>query len=48
MPDITKPLSDYKKLMGGGGLPKGTNMGPLGFQVIINDAASDTDTNVWK
>ena len=23
-------------------------MGPLGFQVIINDAASDADTNVWK
>ena len=23
-------------------------MGPLGFQVIINDAASNADTNVWK
>ena len=23
-------------------------MDPLGFQVIINDAASDADTNVWK
>ena len=39
-------LSDYKKL--NGGLPQGTKMGPLGFQVIINDAASDADTNVWK
>ena len=39
-------LSDYKML--NGGLPQGTKMGPLGFQVIINDAASDADTNVWK
>ena len=39
-------LSGYKKL--NGGLPQGTKMGPLGFQVIINDAASDADTNVWK
>ena len=31
-----------------GGLPQGTKMGPLGFQVIINDAASEADTNVWK
>ena len=28
-------------------LPQGTKMGPWGFQVIINDAASDADTNVW-
>ena len=41
-------LSDCKKLNGEGGLPQGTEMGPLGFQVIINDAASDADTNVWK
>ena len=39
-------LSDYKQL--NGGLPQGTKMGPLGFQVIINDAASDAHTNVWK
>ena len=23
-------------------------MGPLSFQVIINDAASEADTKVWK
>ena len=29
-------------------VPQGTEMGPMGFQVIINDAASDAGTNVWK
>ena len=41
-----KTLSDYKTLKGG--LPQGTKMGPLGFQVIINDAASEATTSVWK
>ena len=39
-------LSDYKNL--NGGLPQGTKMGPLGFQIIINDAASEADASVWK
>ena len=39
-------LSDFKTLKGG--LPQGTKMGPLGFQVIINDAASDAKVSVWK
>ncbi len=39
-------LSDFKILKGG--LPQGTKMGPLGFQVIINDAASDAKVSVWK
>ena len=38
-------LSDFKILKGG--LPQGTKMGPLRFQVIINDAASDTKVSVW-
>ena len=32
-------LSDYKVLKGG--LPQGAKVGPLGFQAIINDAATD-------
>lgn len=39
-------LSDFKFL--NGGLPQGTKMGPLGFQVIINDAASGAKSCVWK
>ena len=39
-------LSDYTKL--NGELPQGTVMGPLGFQVIVNDALLDASANVWK
>jgi DNA-binding transcriptional regulator of glucitol operon len=39
-------LSDFKTLKGG--LPQGTKMGPLGFQAIINDAASEAKSSVWK
>ena len=40
-------LSDYKVLKGG--LPQGTKVGLLGFQGIINDAASDiAPQKCWK
>jgi hypothetical protein len=41
-------LSDFKVLKGG--LPQGTKVGPLGFQAIINDAASNISPNIkcWK
>ena len=40
-------LSDYKVLKGG--LPQGTKVGPLGFQAIINDAATDiAPKKCWK
>ena len=32
-----------------GGLPQGTKVGPLGFQAIINDAATDiAPKKCWK
>ena len=40
-------LSDYKVLKGG--LPQGTKVGPLGFQAIIGDAATDiAPKKCWK
>ena len=40
-------LSNYKVLKGG--LPQGTKVGPLGFQAIINDAATDiAPQKCWK
>ena len=41
-------FSDYKVLKGG--LPQGTKVGPLGFQAIINDAATvlPPNTRCWK
>jgi hypothetical protein len=29
-------------------VPQGTKLGPLGFQILINDAATDAKTDYWK
>ena len=39
-------LSEYVNIKGG--VPQGTKLGPLGFQILINDAASDAKTEYWK
>ena len=41
-------LSEYKVLSGA--LPQGTKLGPIGFQVVINDAAHDLGEKIkcWK
>ena len=41
-----KTLSDYVSL--NGGVPQGTKLGPIGFQIMINDAANGALTNYWK
>ena len=30
------------------GVPQGTKLGPIGFQILINDAASDAECEYWK
>lgn len=39
-------LSDYVFLKGG--VPQGTKLGPIGFQICINDAAQDSNNEYWK
>ena len=39
-------LSEYVFI--NGGVPQGTKLGPLSFQILINDAASDANTEFWK
>ena len=39
-------LSDYVSISGG--VPQGTKLGPLGFQILINDAATSAKTEYWK
>ena len=31
-----------------GGVPQGTKMGPLGFQIVANDAADNATSQCWK
>ena len=30
------------------GVPQGTKLGPIGFQILINDAAKDSEVEYWK
>ncbi|XP_072037054.1 uncharacterized protein [Amphiura filiformis] len=41
-------LSEYRVL--NGALPQGTKLGPIGFQVVINDAAQNMESDIkcWK
>ena len=39
-------LSDDLQLAAG--VPQGTKLGPIGFQVIMNDAAANTQSEYWK
>ena len=39
-------LSDYATLTAG--VPQGTKLGPITFQIIINDAACNSNTSCWK
>ena len=39
-------MSDYVPL--NGGVPQGTKLGPIGFQILINDAASLANSRCWK
>jgi hypothetical protein len=39
-------LSDYLQLTAG--VPQGTKLGPIGFQILINDAADDAHSKCWK
>ena len=39
-------LSDYTTLQGG--VPQGTKFGPIGFQILINEAAQDAGSQCWK
>ena len=39
-------LSDYVPLHGG--VPQGTKLGPIGFQILINDAAQNSTSSCWK
>ena len=43
---FNKTLSNYLPL--NAGLPQGTKLGPIGFQVLINDAAQDAKVEYWK
>ena len=39
-------LSDYAVLTAG--VPQGTKLGPITFQIVINDAACNSNTSCWK
>ena len=39
-------LSDYVGIQGG--IPQGTKFGPIGFQILINDAAQNSQSKYWK
>ncbi len=39
-------LSDYVPLHGG--VPQGTKLGPIGFQILINDACDNAASRCWK
>ena len=39
-------LSDYVFLKGG--VPQGTKLGPVGFQIVINDAVQGSKSQYWK
>ena len=39
-------LSDYVSLHGG--VPRGTKLGPIGFQILINKAAETSSSKCWK
>ena len=39
-------LSNYVFL--NGGVPQGTKFGPIGFQILINDAAKNASSQCWK
>ena len=39
-------LSDYVPLHGG--VPQGTKLGPIGFQILINEAAENSSSKCWK
>ena len=39
-------LSDYVPLHGG--VPQGTKLGPIGFQILINEAADHSISKCWK
>ena len=38
--------SDYVSLRGG--VPQGTKLGPIGFQILINEAAENSSSKCWK
>ena len=31
-----------------GGVPQGTKLGPIGFQILINEAAENSSSKCWK
>ena len=43
---LNSVLSDYISLRGG--IPQGTKLGPVGFQILVNSAAHDAKTKCWK
>ena len=43
---FNKILSNYLPL--NAGVPQGTKLGLIGFQVLINDAAQDAEVEYWK
>ena len=46
LPGTKLALSDYAILTAG--VPQGTKLGPITFQIIINDAACNSNTSCWK
>ncbi len=43
---LNNTFSDYVSL--NGGVPQGTKIGPIGFQILINDAAQNVSSGCWK
>ncbi len=43
---FNRTLSDDRFLSAG--VPQGTKLGPIGFQILINDAAEDAKVEYWK